>query len=401
MLPRVKIAFANGALGQVEALADGCLGFLALGAHEVGTDGNRSFELGKVYTLKKLSALEALGVTADNNPNLYRNVKDFYAEAGDGTELYIMGFPATATFASVLDKDNAAGAKLLLRTSNGKLRGLLAFKTPAEDEVPTVANGLDTDVAAALAKAQGLGEWATDELRAPIFTLVEGHGFTGDASELSSLTTMEYNRVGVVIGDTAPDSPNACMGIVGGRIASVPVQRKISRVKDGALTPLTIYVGDRPAELADVETVHEKGYITFTTFVGRTGYFIADDNLATRIEDDYRSLTNRRVIDKAYRVAYNTLLDTLNDEVPIASDGSLSPSWCTSVKSTVEQAVISNMTAEGNLGNDPGDPNDTGVECTIDYRQPILSTSRLDVGLRVKPNGYAKYIDVELGFKTA
>lgn len=397
MLPRVKITFANGALGQVEALADGCLGFLALGAQEV--EGDNNFKLGWAYTVKKLAALEALGVTANNNPNLHRNVKDFFAEAGDGAELWIMGFAAASTFASVLDKDNAAGAKSLLQASNGKLRGLLAFKTPDNGYALTPTDGLDADVTAALPKAQALGEWATDTLRAPIFTLVEGYGFVGEASALKSLTTMEYNRVGVVIGDTVPNSPNACMGIVGGRIASSPVQRKISRVKDGALTPLAIYIGDQLVELADVETIHEKGYITFTTFVGRTGYFIADDNLATRVEDDYRSLTNRRVIDKAYRVAYNTLLETLNDEVPIASGGNLSPAWCASLESSVEQAIVSNMTANGNLGNDPGDPNDTGVECTIDYKQQILSTSQLGVRLRVKPNGYAKYINVELGFK--
>ncbi len=398
MLPRVKITFANGSLGQVEAMADGCLGFLALGAQEV--EGDDNFKLGKAYTVKKLAGLEEMGVTAGNNPNLYRNVKDFFAEAGDGTELWLMGFADTESFASVLDKDNAAGAKSLLRASNGKLRGLLAFKTPAADYEAEVADGLDADVAAAMVKAQGLGEWATEVLQAPIFTLLEGYGFTGDTMQLAALTTMEHNRVGVVIGDTAPGSRNACMGIVGGRIASSPVQRKISRVKDGALTPLAIHVGDRLAELADVETIHEKGYITFTTFVGRTGYFIADDNLATRVADDYRSLTNRRVVDKAYRVAYNTLLETLNDEVPIASDGTLSPAWCTSVKSRVEQAIVSNMTANGNLGNDPGDTNDTGVECSIDYAQNILATSHLAVGLRVKPNGYAKYIDVELGFKT-
>lgn len=399
MLPRVKIVFANGALGQVEAMTDGCLGFLALGTKEIEGDGN--FKLGKAYTLKKLSALETLGVTADNNPNLYRNVKEFYAEAGDGVELWLMGFAESSTFASILDKDNAAGAKSLLQASNGKIRGLMAFKTPAEGYALTVKDGLDTDVTAAMITAQGLGEWATDTLRAPIFTLIEGYGFTGDAQTLKPLTTMEYNRVGIVIGDTMPNSPNACMGIVAGRTAISPVQRKISRVKDGALTPLVIYIGDLPAELADVETIHEKGYITFTTFVGRTGYFVADDNLATRIEDDYRSLTNRRVIDKAYRIAYNALLTTLNDEVPIATDGNLSPAWCAALKSDVEQAIISNMTANGNLGNDPGDPNDTGVTCNIDYKQQILATSSLAVGLRVKPNGYAKYIDVELGFKTA
>lgn len=399
MLPRVKIIFANGALGQVEAMADGCLGFLALGAKEVA--GDEGFKLGKAYTIKKLSVLEGMGVTVENNPNLYRNVKDFYAEAGDGVELWIMGFSEASSFATVLDKDTAAGAKALLRASNGKIRGLVAFKTPAEGYTLTEKDGLDADVTAALVKAQGLGEWATQTLRAPVFTLLEGYGFSGNAMDLPTLTTMEHNRVGVVIGDTTPNSKNACMGVVSGRIAVSPVQRKISRVKDGALKPLAIYIGDQLIELADVETIHEKGFITFTTFVGRTGYFIADDNLATRVEDDYRSLTNRRVIDKAYRIAYNTLLDDLNEEVPIATDGSLSPAWCTAVKSDVEQAIISNMTANGNLGNDPGDPNDTGVTCSIDYKQQILSTSQLAVGLRVKPSGYAKYIDVELGFKTA
>ena len=399
MLPRVKITYANGALGQVESMADGCLGFLALGAEEV--EGDNHFKLGQPYMIKKLSGLEDLSVTEENNPNLYRNVKDFYAEAGDGVELWLMGFAASATFAATLDKDTAAGAKSLLLASNGKIRGLIVFKTPAEGYDMNTTDGFDADVTAALVKAQGLGEWATDELRAPIFTLLEGYGFTGNATDLKALTTMEYNRTGVVIGDTTADSKNACMGIVAGRLAVSPVQRKISRVKDGALTPLAIYVGGQLAELADVETIHEKGYITFTTFTGKTGYFIADDNLATKVADDYRSLTNRRVIDKAYRIAYNTLIESLNDEVPIDSDGSLSPSWCASLASSVEQAIISNMTANGNLGNDPGNPDDTGVECVIDYKQQILSTSQLAVKLRVKPNGYAKYINVELGFKAA
>lgn len=398
MLPQVRIKFANGALGQVEAMADGCLGFLALGAKEV--DGVDNFKLGKAYTVKKLAGLEALGVTAENNPNLYRNVKEFYAETGDGVELWLMGFADTATFAAVLDKDMATGAKALLRASNGKIRGLIAFKTPAEAYELATDDGIDADVIAALPKVQGLGEWATDEMRAPIFTLIEGYGFT-DAATLKDLTTSAYNRVGVVIGDTTPASKNACMGVVAGRIAIAPVQRKISRVKDGALTPLVIYAGDQPAELADVETINDKGYITFRTFVGRTGYFIADDNLATSVGDDYRSLTNRRVIDKAYRIAYNRLLDALNDEVPISTDGNLAPAWCAAVSGGVEQAIVTNMTDNGNLGNDPGDPNDTGVECDIPYEQNILATSSIAVGLRVKPNGYAKYIDVELGFKTA
>ena len=162
-----------------------------------------------------------------------------------------------------------------------------------------------------------------------------------------------------------------------------------------------MFVGGETVEAADVESINDKRYITFRTFVGKSGYFIADDPLATAATDDYNSLSNRRVIDKAYRIAYNTLIESLNDEVPIATDGTLSPAWCASVQGDVEQAIISSMTANGNLGNDPAEPDDTGVECSIDYKQDILATSRIAAGLRVKPNGYAKYIDVDLGFKTA
>ncbi|MCC8154687.1 MAG: DUF2586 domain-containing protein [Tannerellaceae bacterium] len=393
MLPRVKITYANGALGQVEAMADGCLGFIALGASAEG-----DFKLQTPYTIRKVAELEALGVTSENNQDLYRHVKDFYAEAGNGVELWIMGFDADSQFKNVLDKDNVNGAMALIQASNGKIRGLVAFKKATSQVVQN--DVLDADVTASIAVAQGLGDQVTEELRAPIFILLEGNSFNGNTIKLDDLTEASFNRVGIVIGDTIANSRNACMGIVAGRLAISPVQRKISRVKDGALTPQAIYIADKPAEVADVETIHEKGYITFRTFVGKSGYFIADDNLATAVEDDYRSLSNRRVIDKAYRIAYNTLTETLNDEVPISSDGKISPSWCASLQGDVEQAIISNMTTNGNLGNDPADTNDTGVQCYIDHNQPILTNSKLAVSLRVKPNGYAKYIDTELGFKT-
>lgn len=320
MLPRVRINYANGTLGQVAAMADGCLGMMALGAKEV--TGDDKFKLGKAYTLRKLADLEALGVTSENNPNLYRNVKEFYAEAGDGTELWLTGYAESETFANAFDKDNAAGAVALLKASNGKIRGLVAFKTPAEAYELTTTEGLDADVFAALPKAQQLGDWATDTLRAPIFSLVEGYGYAGDPAALKDLTETEYNRAGVVLGDTAASSKNAAM-------------------------------------------------------------------------------TNRRVIDKAYRIAYAQLVEWLNDEVPVSKSGTLVPAWCSTVEADVEQAIETQMTAQGNLGNDQSDSSDTGVECKIDYDQNILATSQVKIGLRVKPNGYAKYIDVELGFKTA
>lgn len=396
MLPRVKIYFENGVLGQVAEMADGCLGLLALGAVAVAD----TFALGKAYKLKGVASLEALGVTAENNPLLYKNVKEFYDEAGNGQEVWLMGFAATSTFTSILDRDNASGAKALLLAANGKLRGLVAFKSPQAGYTPEIKHGIDDDAYTALTKAQLLGDWATEERYAPIFTLIEGYAYNGTDTDLTDLRTMTYNRAGIVIGDTVSGSKNAAMGLVAGRIAASPVQRKISRVKTGALTAQEMYIGSKLVETADVEGIDEKGFITFRTFVGKAGYFIADDHLATAASDDYNSISNRRVIDKAYRVAYTTLIEDLNDEVPISSDGGLSPAWCASVEADVENDIIAQMTANGNLGNDPADANDTGVDCAIDRDQQILSSGKFVAGLRVKPNGYAKYIDVNLGFKT-
>ena len=58
------------------------------------------------------------------------------------------------------------------------------------------------------------------------------------------------------------------------------------------------------------------------------------------------------------------------------------------------------MTSVGNLGNDPQDPNDTGVVAYVNPEQNIVATSRLEASLRIRPYGYAKYIEVDLGFQT-
>ncbi|MDR0582256.1 MAG: DUF2586 family protein, partial [Prevotellaceae bacterium] len=78
--------------------------------------------------------------------------------------------------------------------------------------------------------------------------------------------------------------------------------------------------------------------------------------------------------------------------------GELAPAVAKSWEAEVEAAIITQMTAEGNLGNDPTNPNDDGVQCFIDYAQNVAATSKVAVSLKVKPYGYAKYIDVKLGF---
>lgn len=394
MLPRVKIFFENGALGLVTTPADGVLGLVCTGA-AVST----TFLLATPYTLRSLDNLLALGVTSVNNPGLYKTVKEFYDAAGEGAELWIMAFPDTVKLSDMVDVTDAAKARALINAANGRLRGIVATRTPAAGYTPTITAGLDADVALAITKAQALHEWSRDNKYAPVFVVLEGYAYSGNAIDLADLTTMNKNAVSVLIGDTVKDSKAAAVGLLAGRIASIPVQRNIGRVKDGPITTVTAYLKDKAAEVADVESVHNKGYITFRTFIGRSGYFFNDDFTATLPTDDYSHLTHRRTIDKAYRIAYDSMLDELLNEVPVNGDGTLQLPLVKAWEAKVESAIANQMTAAGELSADVTDVNDRGVKCFIDPAQNIIANSILNVSLRVRPFGYPRYINVYLGFQ--
>ena len=172
------------------------------------------------------------------------------------------------------------------------------------------------------------------------------------------------------------------------------------RCERRVLKILHAYVGDKDPSVANVEAIHDKGYITFRTFTGKSGYFFTDDCLATAVADDYRSIARRRTIDKAFRIIYQTMLENVNDEIPITDEGYLVPSMVKSWESEIISAIATQMTSAGELGNDPSNSDDLGVKVYIDPEQRVASTSKINVVAQVKPYGYAKYIDVELGFVT-
>ena len=94
------------------------------------------------------------------------------------------------------------------------------------------------------------------------------------------------------------------------------------------------------------------------------------------------------------------MLENVNDEIPITDEGYLVPSMVKSWESEIIASISTEMTANGELGVDTSNPDDTGVKAYINPEQKVASTSKINVVAQVKPYGYAKYIDVELGFVT-
>ena len=408
MLPYVKIDFANGAIGASEPMDDGVTGLVCTAAAVTQTVNGKTdnvFALDTPYLITKLDELVSKGITSDSldaNATLYKAVKEFYDEAPDGSKLWIMGVADTVTIADIVDKtkDNA---KKLLVAANGTIRTLAVKIKDKRDYTPTVTTGIDGTVRTAITNAQSLAEWATETLFAPVMVLLEGRHYTGNAETLVSnpINTGNSNRVGVVIGDTVADSKGAAVGLLAGRIASIPVQRSIARVRTGSITATMMYIGSVAAELGNPATINDCGFICPRTFVGKAGYYWSDDKLAAEASDDYSLIPRRRVADKAYRITYSTLINEVAEEISVTDDGKISAPVVKAIQTAVESAIVNNMTSRGNLGNDPSDPNDMGVECYINPDQNIVATSRLDVQTRIKPHGYSKYIEVSLGFKVA
>ena len=391
-LPKISIKYLNGQLGTVPESRDGLLALAVIGATAVAS----TFVLGKSYLLYRPESLEELGVTQENNPRIVELVSQFYSEADEGTPLYVVGYTSTETMTKLCDKDTGS-LKGLLQSLKGELRGIVVASASESDA--DAAEGLDPDVFTALAKAQALAEYAADSMYAPIFIALEGKGYSGTASELKDLSEMAYNRCCVVIGDTVAGSGNAAVGVFAGRAAAVPVQRNIGRVADGALNPTVMYLGEKTVDESgdDIATLYDKGYITPRTYVGRTGYYFTDDRMACDPVDDYAHLTARRTVDKAARIAYDTLLDFMLGEIEINEDGTMQQPVLKNWQAAVESAIDARMTVDGELSTVDG----SGCECYIDPSQNILSTSEINIVLKVRPYGYARFINVELGFQTA
>ncbi|WP_346236152.1 DUF2586 family protein [Niabella insulamsoli] len=391
-LPRVIIQFENGNLRQTVPSPDGVGGIVCTGVAVAG-----KFNLATAYSIRRFEDLETLGITADNNPEIFKIVSEFYTEAAINVELWIMGLADTVKLSDMADQAQEYGKKLI-NAANGRLRWIAFSRKPAAGYTPTITDGLDGDVYTAMTNAQALCEWATNTKYAPLFAIIEGAGFSGTAADLEAINTGTDNRVAVLIGDTVADSDKAAVGLVCGRIAANPVQRNIGRVKDGTIAAAALYIGALTVDASDFESIHDKGFITFRTIVGRSGYYFSDDNLATVVSDDYNHITARRTVDKAYRLAYDTMINELLDEVPVNADYTLQDGFIKTWQGNILSAISQQMTANGELSADLQN-GDRGVQVIIDPNQNVASSGKIMVRVRVRPFGYARYIDVYLGFQ--
>lgn len=304
----VNITLANGQLGATLQTNDGITGFVLTGVTEAG-----GYTAGTPILVTSMVDVDNEGITLANNPFAIKELQEFYNQAGTGAQLYLMLVPATMTVAQMADNGNANGARKLLDYAAGKIKvlGLLSDDVAIDDAggTITITNGLNASVytAASNMRITAAAYFAAEK---PFRCIIGGTSYSGTPASLTDETSgTTNNRTAVLIGDTVSGA-SACIGLLLGVISSIPVQRKISRVRTGALTNTSAFLNTTPLESAgtDAAIIAGKGYITFTNYPNVSGYYFSGDPMLTATTDDYGMLARGRVIDKAHILAYTTLL---------------------------------------------------------------------------------------------
>jgi hypothetical protein len=357
-LPYVKIDFKNGGIGGADPIEDGV-------TLMVLPDLDDSVEVDALTYDDFLSKNSNTDVAA---------VKAFYNEVNGKSRLIVSGAAASE-----------ANIKELLTKYNGDIC-LVAVPNVASEQT--------------LTDLQNAGEWSAETLYAPVTFIVS---LATDYPSLDSIDVKTFGKNRIAVVDNLADKNGVpLLYYVAGRAAKIPVQRSLARVKDGAAYPSELFsAASTPADNLHADTKAGKGFITARTYQGKAGYYFSDDPMAAPQTDDFALLPRRRVIDKAYRIAYKTLVEYIGDEIPVTSTGNIPASVCKDIENAVERQIELLMTNEGNLGPDPDSTTDKAVRCEVPADQNVVATSRLALTLLVKPCGYTKYIEVALGFSTA
>ena len=383
-LPNVSISVSNGQLGRVVGTDDGVAGLIMSGT------ATGALALNTPAQLFSVEQLPSLGITEANNPLAYKDISAFYQQAGEGAELWIM-LVSTATL--VADMCDPAGeiAPKLLDAVSGRIRLLGFNRIPPGSYNPTVTVGIDPDIVEATEILYNLCTAYAGAYK-PLRALLPGLLFTpAQILNLLNLKLSAFNRVAIILGADTTDG-SAAMGLSLGRLAKIPVQRSIARVKDGAVgIPAAYFTDGSPVvdEEANWDYIHDRGYIFFRKIYGKSGFYFTDDPTATADSDDFSSIARGRVIDKATTIAYTTFVEELNEEIPVdPATGKVSAALIAAWQANVEHALGINMTAKGEI---------VKGECYINPDQNILVADQISIRIRITPVGYAKAIDITLG----
>lgn len=170
-----------------------------------------------------------------------------------------------------------------------------------------------------------------------------------------------------------------------GRLSAIPIAEDPGRVATGPVPGIVELYHDE----ARSPGLDDAGFVTFRTFVGMSGYYVTNGRMKAPQGSDYDLVQNRRVVDKACTVATIAGRRYVNESVRVDAQGLIDERDARAIESYIKGQLEAVLVAPGSASD---------VDVTLNRASNVLSTRQTQITLRIRPLGYLKTIEVEVGF---
>lgn len=344
----------------------------------------------RIKTVFSLAEAEALGIVeGDVNHGVeWYHIREFFQKQPAG-ELWVGYFDVP------VGSPDFAELKTLQDTALGELRQVgvyfisAAFSTAEVSALQAQVNTLQSEY--------------------KYLNVLYGADISGvaDLSTLADLRALTAPNVSVCIGQdggakgaalyTAKSYSITDLGAKLGAVAAANVNESISwienfpMVTDGSEFDTVAFANGDAFATTSVglrEALDDKGYLFLVKEIGLTGTFNNDSYTSVAVTSDLATIENNRTIDKAKRLLRFFILPKLGSPLRVNEDGTLRTDTIATFKALAEKG----------LGQMETDQELSAYEVIINAAQNVVSTSRLELTVKIVPVGVAREIVINIGF---
>jgi len=223
------------------------------------------------------------------------------------------------------------------------------------------------------------------------FALLEAADDT-DANLIAAWANFADKRVAVAGGYAELASPltgrvhkRSAAWVASGRLAAIPVHEHLGRVITGPVQGVVRLYRDEFA----TPGMDEQRFLTMRTIIGRDGFYFTRGRVKAPQGSDFQYIENRRVMDRACRIARNAALRYLNDSVRVDAQGNIYEPDARAIEAFVEGQLLAGLVSPGHA---------SAVQVVLKRDSNVISTRSTTLTVRVRPLGYLEYIEVDIGF---
>jgi hypothetical protein len=387
------VAAAGAAYDRFEVIVEITrTGTLGAGAFRYSLDGGDTYSAeiaipgGGTYAITGTNV--TLTFTAGGGPT--------YFEDGD-----LFTFSTTAPYYSTSDIDTTMAA-LLADVREWEFVHLVGAPTSGSDATKVTAFvAVATAMATHMATAEAAGRYVWALLEAPDVA----NDATGDTELVNGTAAFANVRIAGAAGYS--EAISAVSGRIyrrpdawtyAGRVAAIPISEDPARVLSGPVSGISALGRDEERRPA----LDAARLVTLRRFLGDAGVYVTNGKMMAGAGSDFDLVMNRRVMDRACRVARAALRQFLGESVRVNPATSQVAAGQAGAPGTIDERDARRVESfvlaalEASLLGSPQHASAVAVQ--LNRVDNILSTRTLRAVIRVTPLGYIKSIEAEIGF---